>query len=176
MEECNQFLDNQNLYNICIGNSNLPKWKINRYRQKFGLAPLYDEDITVANIKQETILSYNNIGYGVGTELLHIYQTSGVPACQACFKLAHQMNIWGPSRCLENIELIVADIMPRAKDWISTNMPWTHLLLPSVVEEVGIRIAIERQVKTAVDNFNRKLSERIVLKESGSKKTCNCAK
>lgn len=174
MEECKQFEDNKNLYNICTGNSNLPKWKLNGYRKKLGLEPIFDEEAVWTSVKEEAVLSYNNIGYGVGTELIYIYQASGVPACQACFKLALKMNRWGPAKCLENLKTIVDDIMPRAKEWMADNRPWIHALLPNVVEELGIRKTVEKHVRLAVENFNKKLSERVLLGEHGTRKTCNC--
>jgi|APGre2960657404_1045060.scaffolds.fasta_scaffold08669_1 hypothetical protein len=174
MEECNQFLHNQNLYNICTGNSNLPRWKLNGYRIKLGLQPIFEELMVEETVKGETVLSYNNIGYGVGTELLHIYQSSGVPACQACFKLANKMNRWGPSKCLENMSGIVEDIMPRAKAWMAENKPWTHALLPNVFEEIGIRKVVEKHVRLAIENFNKKLSEKAILGSVSQKKPCNC--
>ena len=75
MSDCDHLIKNKNMYNICIGNTDLPKWKENKYREKIGLSPLYsDEEINIKSVDNELILSYNNIGYGVGTELLHIYK------------------------------------------------------------------------------------------------------
>ncbi len=175
MQECDQFINNKNLYNICVGNSTLPKWKLNNYREKFGLTPLFTEEevINEKKSKSEISLNYNNVGYGVGTELLYIYKDSGVPACQACFKLAKQMNMWGPDKCIENLQFIIDDIMPRAKDWIAENKPWAHKLLPNIIEEVGIKIAVKNSVMLAIENFKNKLNVKSITVNKGG---CNCGK
>jgi len=180
MEECEPYKNNINLYNICIGNTSLPNYKVNAYRKTLGLSNLYQDNEQIKNYsfvppKNETKLSYANIGYGVGTELLFIFKESGVPACQACFKLAKQMNVWGIDKCLENIDFIITDMMPRAKEWISENKPWINRLLPNAIEEIGIKIALESKIKTAIDNFKNKTNKQTLFTHQ-VKGGCGCNK
>lgn len=144
MEECKQF-DTEHLYNICTGKADMPKWKMDAYRVKFGLKPLFNQ------VKEEVELTYETIGCGPGSVLMQKYKDSGVPPCQACFKLAKKMNLWGPDRCLKNIGEIVEDILPRAKAWVKNNAPWTHFLLPGIVEDAGLRLKISSDVKVAIE-------------------------
>lgn len=155
MEECEQFKHNQHLYNICAGTANMPKWKIDKYRINFGLPPLFNEPIP------EVVLSYDNIGYGPGSELLDIYSKQGMPPCQDCFSLARRMNIWG-SNCSSKIEEIVEDILPRAKKWVELNMPWVHNLLPNTIEDYSIKIKIKNDISLAIKNYKLNKSKSTV--------------
>jgi hypothetical protein len=60
------------------------------------------------------------LGDGPGTELHHDLASRGMPACQTCRRLAHDMNAWGVEGCRERFDDIVADILPRARNW------WKH--------------------------------------------------
>jgi len=57
------------------------------------------------------------LGDGPGTELHDDLKNRGMPSCQTCRRLAHQMNAWGVAGCRELFAEIVEDIMPRARDW-----------------------------------------------------------
>lgn len=95
-------------------------------------------------------------GSGPGTELLRMYHDAGVPRCPACIAMAAQMNKWGVDGCREKIEAITDDILPRAKIWMSENHPFIHRLLPSVVEDAGIRIKIKHDVQKAISTAESK--------------------
>jgi hypothetical protein len=89
---------------------------------------------------------------GAGTELVRIYQNAGVPPCKACKDLAARMDKIGIEKCEETIDKIVEDILPRAKNWIATNRPWVHRLLPGAVEDAGIKIRLKMDVDRAIKN------------------------
>lgn len=145
MEECERFKDNPHLFSICNGTADMPKWKIDSYREKFGLSALFNET------KPEVILSYDNIGSGPGSELLAMYKSQGMPPCQDCFKLAKQMNIWG-SDCSNRLDYIINDMFPRAKKWVELNMPWANLF-PAVGDPV-IRMRLRLDVQKAIETWN----------------------
>jgi hypothetical protein len=155
MEECEQFRGHPNAYKICRGESNLPKYKTDRYRAIWGLKPLFGVVLPEQARLNPTVVypdrdPYKHIGFGPGAELLKIYKQAGIPACEDCFKLAKQMNQWGPDVCLEKMDEIIADVMPRAKKWLAENKPWIHALLPNVVEEAGIRLKVKADLEAAV--------------------------
>lgn len=107
---------------------------------------------------QETLSS--KLLYGPGTELLRMYEAVGVPTCEACKKLAQQMNNWGVAECRKRHKQIIDDIFPRAKEWIAQNMPWTHAVLPDCIEDYGIYQRISSDVVKAVDEAERVIKER----------------
>ena len=93
--------------------------------------------------------------YGAGSELVKIYVEAGVPSCKACKHLADKMNLMGTEWCRENVEPLVEDIFPRAKAWVADNMPWRHTLLPGIVEDIGIRRHIRKDLLTAIDRAEK---------------------
>jgi hypothetical protein len=174
MKECEHLIKRDHLYKICCGTANIPKWKIDQYREKMGLSKLFNEEkSTIKREIKERVLDYNTIGYGVGSELLEIYKKSGVPPCQQCFKLAQQMNIWGEEGCIQNMDYIIGDIMPRAKEWLAENKPWAHKLLPDLIEDSAIKIKLSLDIKLAIHNYNIKKN---INKLAKSEKGCNCGK
>lgn len=81
------------------------------------------------------------------------------------------MDQWGVDGCRERIDLIVADILPRAKAWVAQNRPWIHLLLPSGIEDAAIRSSLRGDVLTAIAE-----SEKLAAEAAESKKkslTCS---
>ena len=64
------------------------------------------------------------LGQGPGTILKEFLATLKMPECQQCFALAVKMNRKGAAWCRENIEEIVADMLPRARDWWANRKPW----------------------------------------------------
>lgn len=64
------------------------------------------------------------IGEGPGTELLKIFDLLGIPKCQMCVVLAHDMNMWGVDETLANMDVIIADILPRARRWWRKSKRW----------------------------------------------------
>lgn len=57
------------------------------------------------------------IGDGPGTELAEELERLGVSSCQACKAQAVVMNANGAAWCRENVDALVADILPRARAW-----------------------------------------------------------
>lgn len=92
-------------------------------------------------------------GKGPGTELMKSFKEAGVATCPACLTMAAQMNKWGPDVCLEKIDEIVEDVLPRAKIWFAENRPFIHKLLPGVVEDIGIRAKIKSNIKDAIASY-----------------------
>lgn len=188
MEECEKFKNKTNLYNICIGKSDLPKWKINKYRVMLGLSLLYDEEdftppcvnSTPKAVQQKASKKkskYSLFERGVGTELLKIYEKAGVPACSKCIELANVMNKMGVEKCSENIEFLVEDIFPRAKAWVQDNHPWIHSLFPNALEDAGIRMKIRLDINKAIANYKRNTSNTpIKLAKPKRNGGCGCGK
>lgn len=117
--------------------------------------------------------------YGPGTELIGIYKNAGVPTCQECIDLAEQMDAWGPDVCLEKIEFLIEDILPRAKSWVEQNKPWIHKLLPNAIEDTAIRFKIRMDIKDAIARAKKKTPVKlesvktpVVIKPK--KKGCGC--
>ena len=197
MEECKDF--SGHMYNICTGNTDMAKWKINEYRKKWGMKPLYqDVDLPPknVNITPQPIINrsnihdfqhmvagdYHNIQPGPGTQLLKIYKKNGVPACTACFELAIKMNDWGPDKCEEDIDVIIRDMLPRALLWIAENKPWVHSLLPDTVEETGVKMKLKSDVKKAInlarDELKNYIPKKVRPKQLSDqrKSGCGCRK
>ena len=173
--ECEIFSDRQKLYDICTGNSNLPRWKIDAYRIKMGLEPLFFEQIPENSSSAPEVFSgpkdpYSNLGNGPGTEMLLMYKEAGIPACQQCFDLAHKMNMWGPDKCEENIDAIIDDIMPRAKAWIDNKAPWISNLIPNFMKEGAVAIKIRSDVRESI----KKSRDRNITVSIPAKNTTGC--
>jgi len=167
---------------ICNGNSDLPDWKINAYRQRWGLEPLSDTEIP-KNKKNtnKPIPIKKKSKYGPGTELIKIYKEAGVPPCNQCYELADKMNEWGVEGCKNNIDAIIEDILPRAKRWVENHKPWVHKLLPNLVKESAIKIKIKSDIQKAIANAEKstKKSTTKPIKRGGSIKPqrgCGCGK
>lgn len=84
--------------------------------------------------------------FGPGTELLKLYSERGIPSCQQCHDLAASMNAWGVDGCRERLEELVADILPRAREWASHG--WLTWLTP----DVALKAVITSDVETAIAN------------------------
>lgn len=163
--ECDQFIGIDNKYKICTGEAaHLPKYKIDMYRVRWGLEPLYNEvkvrsgDNVVNGVIEATgpktkDLYGLNLDDGPGTVLIQMYKDAGVPACSQCIDLAKQMNRWGPDHCEKEIEFLVNEIFPRAKSWVKENRPWIDKLLPNIIEDAAIRIKIRTDLYKAIETF-----------------------
>ena len=144
------------LRDICLGVADLPLWKINRYRKQWDL-PALTRRGTVAAPKTGKRFA---LSHGPGSQLVMIYTRRGMPSCQACHDLAAKMDGWGVDECRKRINEIVAEILPRAKNWLVSNKPWVHRVLEGVgLEDTAIRTVIRRDllaaIKTAKDYATR---------------------
>lgn len=96
------------------------------------------------------------IGDGPGKELMLIFSGLGVPSCQSCTDLATKMNKQGVEWCEANVDAIVADIMPRAQEWLSRpEGGWTDKLkarAPQFAQSAVLR----RYVGLALRNWTEK--------------------
>ena len=97
--------------------------------------------------KRQTL---NPDGHGPGSKLLELFNSAGVPHCQACINAAAQMDAWGVDGCREHLTEIVEDILPRARDWMAANKPWAHRLLPNAIEDAGLRFGVRVKVEQAI--------------------------
>lgn len=189
--ECREFAEQSRKRAICDGSAlDMPLWKINDYRSRWGFGPLPDDgrdrpaqmvhpwqkapdEIAVtANLTKVTGGCRSCGGEkpqqspvklklcGPGTELLAIYDSRGFPECDACRNLAKRMDVWGVSGCEKRIDQIVADILPRAKEWMKNNHPIVHLFTPGVVEDLALTAAIRRDVLRAIEEARLKAEER----------------
>jgi len=183
MKECEKFEQGSNKRKICEGDSNLPLWKINSYRQRWGLEPLTD-DVKPLDVSSDTKPSIINKitvnNRGPGTELIKMYEKMGVPSCSQCYELANKMNKWGADECIKRIEEIIEDILPRAKTWVSQNKPWVNTFLPNALTEKAITYKIRSDVEKAINLAKLPPKQQIVSKTT-KKRTqsgggCGCSK
>lgn len=175
-EECDQFEQGTRKWLICRGEVELPSKKINSYRRMWGLPPLFEESYPteqfVSTEVPELIFHGTSVGgddvhkklYGPGTELLNLYSSYGIPHCSACMDLAQRMNNWGVVECGNRVEEIVADIVPRAKEWIAANHSWIASWVPSSIEDYAIRCKVRSDIAHAIAECERVMSSRIKRK------------
>ena len=176
MIECDVFPAGSRKWLICRDELGFSQHKTDAYRIQWGLKPLYStqgkasHDLLPTDGIPELIFHGQSVSehsvetrkklYGPGTELLKIYASAGVPHCEACLELAQQMNDWGVVQCRAKLEEIVADILPRAKDWVAQQYPWVSRLLPDLVEDIGISMRIRSDVKKAIEECEKTITER----------------
>jgi hypothetical protein len=196
MSECDRFPAGSRQRSICEGTADLPLYKINKQRERWGYPPLTEDQIrripeskspridkpnrpvklvNNARKKRSRPLSKARAssggcsscggrrqpkpakpnGYGPGSQLLKMFDKSGVPHCQACIDMAATMDIWGKSKCKQNIEIIIDDILPRARSWMADNQSFIHTLfsipLLSKIEDAALRIGIKQKVVKAIE-------------------------
>ena len=157
--ECDIFPVNSHKWKVCRGESKLSHRKINNYRESWGLPPLFPEVSEVVTKSPDVQVTITNRSvdragqskYGPGSELLHWYNASGMPDCEACFEMCRTMNEWGVDGCRERLEEIVADILPRAMQWIAENRPFVSAMLPNILKEAEAKRRIRKDVSSAID-------------------------
>lgn len=174
LTECDSLGIGTRRWMICRGESGLTPQKTDAYRAAWGLRPLFDGAKVVAGAPilaiPELIFHGHSIGggpevvqkklYGPGTELMKIYEAAGVPSCDACREMAQQMNNWGARECRNRVDEIVADILPRAKEWVAQKYPWVSRLLPDVAEDFAISRRIRSDVYKAIAECEATIAER----------------
>jgi hypothetical protein len=80
-------------------------------------------------------------------------EEAGIPHCPKCLDLAAKMDRWGKAACVRRMDHIVADILPRAREWLTENKPVVHKFLSIVaVEDFALKKAIRRKVQQAIDS------------------------
>ena len=90
-------------------------------------------------------------GHGPGSKLLELFDTAGVPHCQACVESAARMDAWGVVGCQERLGEIVEDILPRAREWLTEERPWAHKLLSVTgLEDTALRVAVRQKIQQAI--------------------------
>lgn len=167
MSECDRFPIGSRSRQICTGEADLPISKINLYRKKWGLPDIPDDGRAIQRIIHDgkaIVSPVKKINHdrvdcgcsvpektGPGSSLKKMLKGYGVPPCQQCNILADKMNKWGKDGCESRIEEIVEDIFPRAKDWVAKNKPWTHMMLPNIVEDFAIKMKLKHLVKEAIE-------------------------
>jgi adenine/guanine phosphoribosyltransferase-like PRPP-binding protein len=104
---------------------------------------------------------------GPGTELLAIYKKMGFPECPDCTSLAARMDELGTLKCISQIDMLIEDILPRAKGWISTNQPWVTKWVPSGVTDKILRGKIRLDILAAVKAVRAK-EKAIRVKSKGN--------
>lgn len=97
---------------------------------------------------------------GPGTELKAMLKSMGVPPCQLCDQAAKEMDALGVAGCRAAIEERVTEMLPRTMEWIATNRPWVHALLPNVVQEIEARRRLRNLITTAIDTAEAKAKEK----------------
>lgn len=196
MRDCEQFSEGSRPRCICEGTANLPLYKINAYREQWGLAPLTEDQVTpyVSTPKLSDPASQPRAempepatqrparlrrprattagggkpggcggcggskrqklapnGHGPGSKLLELFNTAGVPHCQACIDSAAKMDAWGVAGCQERLGEIVEDILPRAREWLTEERPWAHKLLSVTgLEDTALRVAVRQKIQQAI--------------------------
>ena len=87
-----------------------------------------------------------------------------MPHCDACLALAAQMDAWGPDGCAQRLDQIVADILPRAQDWMTQKHPWVRKLLTVTSTEASVlSLGIARDVRQAIKIAAKEMSVSAVL-------------
>lgn len=177
--ECEIFRTGSRKWKICRNEASLSPQKTNAYRVKWGLVPLPIEEESKSTAPDEApipefVFHGHSVGddsgiirnklYGPGTELLRIYEAAGVPSCDACKELAQDMNNWGVAGCRERLEEIVADILPRAKEWLDQKHPWAMKLIPNAFGERKISRRIRADITKSIDEAEKLIAERRVKK------------
>jgi len=187
--ECEQYQGR--LREICDGSANMSIRKINAYRQNWGLSPLPDDGRVVNSVTRGSGVAVVSPGgkttsgckscgnkakkkpitkSGAGSELVAYYKSLGMPNCQQCLDLAEKMDQWGVAECRSRIEDIVSDILPRAKKWVENKAPWLHWMLPTVIEDAGLKLKIRHDVTSAIDRAEKAAAAK---KEKSACKSCS---
>ena len=177
---CERFAGTPSLREICEGRRlDLSVVRTNEYRKRWGLRPLTEDEVPPRQIPTKPTSVHKTKatpqrtsgngskgctgcgkgkpqqarlnGDGPGSQLLKDFKSAGVPHCPACIELAAKMDSWGPSGCRGRLKEIVADILPRARDWLTEEHPGAHRLLSVTgTEDVALRLAIRQKVQAAI--------------------------
>jgi hypothetical protein len=176
--ECKVFPEGSRKRLICEGKTGMSPRKINAMRDRWGIIERF-QDNSPTPVTEElpqvrlTVHGFsvdersNHTRYGAGTELLRMNKEAGFPHCPACEELAEKMNNMGTRWCVENIEFIVEDIFPRAKEWIAENKPWMHSLMPGVIEDIGIRTKLRVDISKAITTATAVIDGRLLSRSAG---------
>jgi hypothetical protein len=113
-------------------------------------------------VPQNTPTGMSSKKIGPGTVLKSLWAKAEMPPCDACAELAVKMDEWGPDGCREHLDEIVNDILPRAKEWIRLNRPWTHrvfvgakAIIGSKAEDAALKYFIGRDVLKAIEESEK---------------------
>lgn len=179
MGDCFQFALGSRTRQICDGDSELSILQANRFRALYDIAPLEGDETEVVDnttnpptvvrvsanrpattggggccgeaVTQPTITVARRMieGTGVGGRLIEIFKSHGFETCEACYELAHRMNEWGVDGCQQNLDAIVAEILPRALEWEAAKVGWWAKLLPDAVTAGAVRMIVQNAIATA---------------------------
>jgi len=179
---CERFGNATRLREICEGAPDLPLEQINRYRDRWGMEPLKEDEVpprqipavphhkskaaprrsrngskgcTTCGGKKPPQPTHKLDGHGPGSKLLADFARAGTPHCEECLELAARMDAWGKQGCTEYLDEIVKDILPRAQTWMEENRPWLHKFLSvSRVEDATLKAGLRKKVKAAIRKAN----------------------
>ena len=170
---CAQFIAGTREWQICEGVSGLPRFRENLFRVRNGLEPLPDYVVepfampstgvsvrvvaTASGIQrsgncqscQKTDATATLNGRGPGSQLIDIFKSAGFQACESCYALAAQMDVWGSQLCTAKMDAIVADILPRALEWEREKVGWWAKLMPEAVTAAAIKVMVSRAIDLA---------------------------
>lgn len=123
--------------------------------------PAYFEMFLKESTDSPAVSSFplKSLGEGPGTELKKLLEAEGIPSCSACLETARKMNELGPEKCIESLEELAEEILPRAREWVSQNYKWSKAL-PSFAKDPIIREQIRENIKKAVTNFRESQQRR----------------
>lgn len=180
--ECERFFAGSSMRAICEGTENMSLDRINAYRVRhWRMEPLTEAEVTPyvpppAKLRREPQRANGSTakrgggcgggcggkskktprlnGYGPGSRLTTIMEEAGIPHCPACLELAAKMDQWGKADCTKKLDQIVADILPRAREWLTENKPIVHKFLSvvAIVEDLALKKAIRGKVLQAIDS------------------------
>lgn len=94
---------------------------------------------------------------GPGKELMLIFAGLGVPGCQSCTELANKMNEQGVEWCEANVDAVVADILPRAQEWLARPEGGWADKLKARAPQFAQAAVLKRYVGIALRNWRDKL-------------------
>ena len=190
VSECERFAPGTRLREICEGTPDLPLDRVNQYRERWGMEPLTEDEVPPRQILAKSTPGHMSDtsrrkrssngaskgctscggkrkaapkpnGWGPGSQLLKDFESAGVPHCQDCIDLAGHMDRWGKRGCEKRLDQIVAEMLPRAREWMSENQPFLHRLFAAVkLEDAALKLALRKKVQKAIDKTPNKTTSR----------------
>lgn len=100
---------------------------------------------------------------GPGTLLGERLKAWGISGCMACNQTAKKMDEWGPDKCREEMDTLVAEITPRAKRWMregSFRSAVAKTLVLFGVEDMATEHVLRHVLEDAISNSKRKIEAR----------------
>lgn len=156
------------LQQLVDGSAGVSLETTNKYRVAQGLDPLKEGNVRALNRSGTSLAASVRTGCGScgngskprsrrqkewtpttgpGTELTLLWAKYGADKCPACQSLALQMNRWGVAGCYEHINEIVADVLPRARNWLKEEFGIAAKAIPDAMLWRRVRTDIYKAIE-----------------------------